>query len=124
WQHRLNPVENLLGAGCNLTRPAADLVRRAGFRFEELREFHDPKMTKLVSWITTGVAVPAWRAGNGRRGRGRAVHRGSQACWTGSAEMIHGVPKRSTNMANAEDQNVASSGMCTCPFCASGSNSF
>lgn len=59
WQHRLNPVENLLGAGCNLTRPTADLVRRAGFRFEELREFHDSKMTKLVSWITTGVAVPS-----------------------------------------------------------------
>lgn len=59
WQHRLNPVENLLGAGCNLTRPTAELVRRAGFRFEELREFHDPKIAKLVSWITTGAAVPA-----------------------------------------------------------------
>lgn len=36
WQQRLNPVQKVVGVGCNLNRPSAELVRAAGFQLEPL----------------------------------------------------------------------------------------
>lgn len=55
WQHRLNPLQRVVGVGCNLNRPSADLVRAAGFILdpvpaqEEERAFGAlKKLTPLV----------------------------------------------------------------------------
>lgn len=36
WQQRLNPVQRVVGVGCNLNRPSADLVAAAGFRLDPM----------------------------------------------------------------------------------------
>jgi SAM-dependent methyltransferase len=36
WQQRLNPVQRVVGVGCNLNRPSAQLVAAAGFRLDPL----------------------------------------------------------------------------------------
>lgn len=36
WQHRLTPIQKLVGVGCHLDRPSAELVRAAGFRLDPL----------------------------------------------------------------------------------------
>jgi hypothetical protein len=43
WQQRLNPVQRVVGVGCNLNRPSAELVRDAGFQLE-------PMPAKEVEW--------------------------------------------------------------------------
>ena len=55
WQQRLNPIQKVVGVGCNLNRPSAELVRAAGFRLdpmpvqEEERAFGAlKKLTPLV----------------------------------------------------------------------------
>jgi ubiquinone/menaquinone biosynthesis C-methylase UbiE len=55
WQQRLNPVQRVVGVGCNLNRPSAQWVRDAGFQLapmpvqEEERAFGAlRKLTPLV----------------------------------------------------------------------------
>ena len=36
WQQRLNPVQRVVGVGCNLNRPSAQLVAAAGFRLDPM----------------------------------------------------------------------------------------
>ncbi len=43
WQQRLNPIQRVVGVGCNLNRPSAELVRAAGFVLE-------PMPAKEVEW--------------------------------------------------------------------------
>lgn len=55
WQRRLNPIQKVVGVGCNLNRPSAELVKAAGFQLdpmpvqEEERAFGAlKKLTPLV----------------------------------------------------------------------------
>ena len=59
WQHRMNPLQNLVACGCNLTRPIRSLVESRGFRFEHLRRFYLPGAPRPMAWLTLGVAVKA-----------------------------------------------------------------
>ncbi|WP_164156198.1 class I SAM-dependent methyltransferase [Sandarakinorhabdus rubra] len=36
WQHRLTPIQKVIGVGCHLDRPSAALVRAAGFQLDPL----------------------------------------------------------------------------------------
>ena len=36
WQQRLNPVQRVVGVGCNLNRASAELVRAAGFTLDPM----------------------------------------------------------------------------------------
>ena len=58
WQRRLNPCWRLLSGGCNMDRPIAELVRRAGFRIDDIENAYldGPKVLTFNSW---GTAVPA-----------------------------------------------------------------
>ncbi|OFW42516.1 MAG: hypothetical protein A3J29_07075 [Acidobacteria bacterium RIFCSPLOWO2_12_FULL_67_14b] len=58
WQGRLNGLQNVVACGCNLNRPIADLVERAGFRFETLRKFYVPNVPRTHGWFSVGVARP------------------------------------------------------------------
>jgi SAM-dependent methyltransferase len=59
WQHRLEPLQKRLFGGCHLTRPIADLVRRAGFTITALDVFYEPKTPKTFGALTLGTAVTA-----------------------------------------------------------------
>lgn len=57
WQRRLEPLQKRIGGGCHLTRPIADLVRRAGFEIVEADAFYEPKNPRFVAATTLGTAV-------------------------------------------------------------------
>jgi len=59
WQDRLNPVQNVIGCGCNLNRKIDALIEQAGFRLEELDFFCLDKAPRVVGTIYQGVASPA-----------------------------------------------------------------
>ncbi|MBI2508900.1 MAG: class I SAM-dependent methyltransferase [Betaproteobacteria bacterium] len=58
WQHRLNPLWNRIGGGCNLNRKIDDLILRSGFRLVEL-ETEYIKGLKPLSFTYSGRALPA-----------------------------------------------------------------
>jgi len=55
WQDRLNPLWKRIGGGCNLNRPVADLVRRAGFEPESLEAMYLPG-PRPMTFTTWGAA--------------------------------------------------------------------
>ena len=57
WQNRLNRIQNVVGCGCNLNRPIADLVESHGFRFETLRRFYLAGVLRTHGWISVGSAA-------------------------------------------------------------------
>jgi ubiquinone/menaquinone biosynthesis C-methylase UbiE len=56
WQHRLNPVQNLLFGGCNLNRPTVELLRGAGFEIQQADEYYEKGSPKFIAAQTLGVA--------------------------------------------------------------------
>ncbi len=42
WQHRIEPFQRRVFAGCHLTRPIAERVERAGFTIGDLERFYAP----------------------------------------------------------------------------------
>jgi ubiquinone/menaquinone biosynthesis C-methylase UbiE len=58
WQHRLNPINRVIGDGCNLDRPIVERVEAAGLgRFETLEQFYMPDVPRIGGFTTRGVAV-------------------------------------------------------------------
>ena len=57
WQHRLNPLWNRIGGGCNLDRKIDDLIARSGFRLGKL-ETEYIKGLKPMSFTYSGWARP------------------------------------------------------------------
>lgn len=57
WQHRLNPLWNRIGGGCNLNRKIGDLIIQSGFRLADL-ETEYAKGPKPMSFIYCGRAMP------------------------------------------------------------------
>lgn len=58
WQHRLNPLWNRIGGGCNLNREIDVLIMQSGFRLAEL-ETEYIKGLKPLSFTYSGRAIPA-----------------------------------------------------------------
>lgn len=58
WQDRLNPLWQRIGGGCNLNRPIADLVSRAGFEPQDLESMYVPG-PRPMTWTTWGSALRA-----------------------------------------------------------------
>ena len=56
WQRRLEPVQNRLAGGCQLTRPIADLLSSAGFRISTLDVFYDKGAPRSLGALSLGVA--------------------------------------------------------------------
>jgi len=59
WQDRLNPIQNVIGCGCNLNRKIDALIQQAGFDLEELDFFCLEKAPRVVGTIYQGIARPA-----------------------------------------------------------------
>ena len=55
WQHRLTPIQKILGDGCHLDRPIADLVRQQPFVWETDERFCLPGEPRFASYTYRGV---------------------------------------------------------------------
>jgi ubiquinone/menaquinone biosynthesis C-methylase UbiE len=58
WQDRLNPLQNVLGCGCNLNRPIDRLIKEAGLRIAQLDRFVMEGVPRIGGELYRGVATP------------------------------------------------------------------
>jgi ubiquinone/menaquinone biosynthesis C-methylase UbiE len=58
WQDRLNPIQRLVGCGCNLNRRIDRLIESSGLRLVHHRRFHMPHVPRIVGEMYQGSAVP------------------------------------------------------------------
>jgi ubiquinone/menaquinone biosynthesis C-methylase UbiE len=56
WQERLNPVQRVIGCGCNCNRATIDNARTAGFKITELAQDELRKVPPWVRPLSVGVA--------------------------------------------------------------------
>ncbi|MFF9348090.1 class I SAM-dependent methyltransferase [Streptomyces sp. NPDC014734] len=56
-QHRLDPLERRLFAGCRLTRPIAEMLTAAGFTVVDLDEFYEKGAPRAMAADSLGVAM-------------------------------------------------------------------
>jgi SAM-dependent methyltransferase len=56
WQHRLNPIWRSLAVGCNLTRPVADLLKKAGFSIQDMEEYYLGGAPRVIGFHCRGIA--------------------------------------------------------------------
>ncbi len=57
-QDRFNPLQKIIGVGCNMNRPIDRLIAEAGFDIAELDRFLLPKSPRLLAEMYRGTAVP------------------------------------------------------------------
>ncbi|MBM4269591.1 MAG: class I SAM-dependent methyltransferase [Deltaproteobacteria bacterium] len=57
WQDRWNPIQRVIGCGCNVNRQIDEIVRRAGFNLTRLDRFLAPGLPRLVGEMYRGVAL-------------------------------------------------------------------
>lgn len=58
WQDRLNPLQKIIGVGCNMNRRIDHLIEEGGFRIEKLERFLLPKSPRMLAEMYRGVAAP------------------------------------------------------------------
>jgi ubiquinone/menaquinone biosynthesis C-methylase UbiE len=59
WQDRLNPIQRIIGCGCNLNRPIDRLITQAGLRLDRLDRFQMERVPRIGGEMYRGAAVPA-----------------------------------------------------------------
>ncbi len=57
WQDKLNPVQNIIGCGCNLNRRIDDLIAQAGLNIIQLDRFAMQRVPRLAGEMYRGTAV-------------------------------------------------------------------
>ena len=57
WQNRLNPIQNVIGGGCNLNRNIPYLIEESGYKIDELHQGYIPG-PKFISYHYWGYSVP------------------------------------------------------------------
>jgi ubiquinone/menaquinone biosynthesis C-methylase UbiE len=55
-QDFFNPVQKLIGCGCNMNRAIGDLVSQSGFRIEKLDRYLMPDTPRMVGELYRGIA--------------------------------------------------------------------
>ena len=55
WQHRLEPFQKRLAAGCHLTRDVPALVTEAGLDLVELRQEYLPRPAPTKPWTYVSI---------------------------------------------------------------------
>ena len=56
-QHRLNPLQKIIGDGCHLNRDMDQIIRGAAFEIKSLKRFQLPLLLKFIGHCYQGVAV-------------------------------------------------------------------
>lgn len=59
WQDRLNPLQNIIGCGCNLNRRIDRLIEQSGLNIARLDRFRMPKVPRIGAEMYQGRAVPS-----------------------------------------------------------------
>jgi ubiquinone/menaquinone biosynthesis C-methylase UbiE len=59
WQHRLNPLQMRLGGGCHLTRDTLHLVRQAGLRIDDFKQYYLRRVPRFAGYLSEGFATRA-----------------------------------------------------------------
>ncbi len=57
-QDRFNPLQRIIGAGCNMNRKIDNLISTAGFEITTLDRFLLPKTPRLLAEMYRGIAEP------------------------------------------------------------------
>lgn len=57
-QDRFNPLQRIIGAGCNLNRPIAEMIRQGGFEIVQLDRFLLPQTPRPLAEMYRGTAKP------------------------------------------------------------------
>lgn len=57
WQNRLNPLQNIIGCGCNLNRKIDHIIARAGLKIRTLDRFQMQGVPKLGGEMYRGSAT-------------------------------------------------------------------
>lgn len=57
-QDRFNPLQRMIGVGCNMNRKIDDLIAVAGFEITTLDRFLLPKTPRLLAEMYRGIAKP------------------------------------------------------------------
>jgi ubiquinone/menaquinone biosynthesis C-methylase UbiE len=57
WQHRLNPLQMRLGGGCHLTRDTLHLVRQAGLRIDDFKQYYLRRVPRFAGYLSEGFAT-------------------------------------------------------------------
>jgi SAM-dependent methyltransferase len=58
WQDRLNPLQNVIGCGCNLNRRIDRLIGKAGLHIVQLDRFVMEGVPRIGGELYRGVATP------------------------------------------------------------------
>jgi ubiquinone/menaquinone biosynthesis C-methylase UbiE len=58
WQDRLNPMQNVIGCGCNLNRPIDRLITEAGLHILQLDRFVMEGVPRIGGELYRGIATP------------------------------------------------------------------
>ena len=56
WQDRLNPLQKIIGCGCNMNRAMDVLIKKAGFEIIKLDRFVMPNSPRILGEMYRGVA--------------------------------------------------------------------
>ena len=59
WQDRVNPLQRVIGCGCNLNRKIDQLIGQAGLAITKLDRFHMQQVPRLGGEMYRGSARPA-----------------------------------------------------------------
>ena len=59
WQDCLNPIQRVIGCGCNLNRPIDALIRQAGLNLEQVERFQLSGVPRIVGELYRGRATMA-----------------------------------------------------------------
>ena len=57
WQDRLNPVQNIIGCGCNLNRKIDQIIAQAGLKIMTLDRFQMQSVPRLGGDMYRGTAT-------------------------------------------------------------------
>ena len=61
WQHRLDPIQQVIGCGCHLNRPIDRLIEQAGLRLADLERFWVDGSPRIVGEMYRGTATTQTR---------------------------------------------------------------
>ncbi|WP_373545102.1 class I SAM-dependent methyltransferase [Chamaesiphon sp.] len=56
WQHRITPIQKVIGDGCHLDRPIRLLIAKQ-FNNLDVREFYSPNTPKIGGYFYQGIAI-------------------------------------------------------------------
>jgi ubiquinone/menaquinone biosynthesis C-methylase UbiE len=64
WQDRLNPIQNVIGCGCNLNRRIDQLIQQSGLALRTLHRFRMQGVPRIVGEMYGGQAALATSTGS------------------------------------------------------------